>query len=190
MTWWQYLLLVNLYLVLFYGFYAILLRSETFFHLNRIYLVTSALLSFFIPLIHSDWISSLFITQKVQQTISVYARPISVYHFNPVGEHHFTIGALVVIIYAGGALFLTARLVSQLISLRKIINQPEPSSAFAFFRNIRLGANLEDQDIIAAHEDVHARQWHSADIMLIEAIAIINWFNPVVYFYRLGIKHI
>jgi len=190
MTWWQYLLLVNLYLVLFYGFYAILLRTETFFHLNRIYLVTSALLSFFIPLMHSDWISSLFITQRVQQTISVYARPISVYGFNPVGERHFTIGALMVIIYAAGALFLTARLVSQLISLRKIINEPESSSAFAFFRNIRLGTNLDNQDIIAAHEDVHARQWHSADIMLIEAIAIINWFNPVVYFYRLGIKHI
>lgn len=190
MTWWQYLLLVNLYLVLFYGFYGILLRSETFFHLNRIYLVTSALLSFFIPLIHSDWISKLFITQRVQQTISVYARPISVYHFNPAGGHHFTIGALMVIIYAAGTLFLTARLVSQLISLRKIINEPEPSGAFAFFRNIRLGANLGNQDIIAAHEDVHARQWHSADIMLIETIAIINWFNPVVYFYRLGIKHI
>ncbi|MGZ3822585.1 MAG: TonB family protein, partial [Mucilaginibacter sp.] len=61
---------------------------------------------------------------------------------------------------------------------------------FAFFKNIRLGANSENHDIIAAHEDVHARQWHSVDIMLIEAIAIINWFNPVVYFYRLGIKHI
>ncbi len=190
MTWWQYLLLVNLYLVLFYGFYVILLRTETFFHLNRIYLVTSALLSFFIPLIHCDWISKLFITQRVQQTIFVYARPISVYHFTPIAEHHITVGALIVMIYAAGSLFLTVRLISQLISLRKIINEPEPSGAFAFFRNIRLGANLDNQDIIAAHEDVHARQWHSADIMLIEAIAIINWFNPVVYFYRLGIKHI
>jgi TonB family protein len=190
MTWWQYLLLVNLYLVLFYGFYAILLRTETFFHLNRIYLVTSALLSFFIPLIHCDWISKLFITQRVQQTIFVYARPISVYHFTPIAEHHITVGALIVMIYAAGSLFLTIRLISQLISLRKIINEPEPSGAFAFFRNIRLGTNLDNHDIIAAHEDVHARQWHSADIMLIEAIAIINWFNPVVYFYRLGVKHI
>jgi TonB family protein len=191
MTWWQYLLLVNLYLVLFYGFYAIFLRTETFFHLNRIYLVTSALLSFFIPLMHSDWIAELFITQQVQQTISLYASPTSVSHFNAVaGEQHFTIGTLMVIIYAAGTLFLTARLISQLISLRKVINDPEPAGAFAFFKNIRLGAGLENQDIIAAHEDVHARQWHSADIMLIEAIAIINWFNPVVYFYRFGIKHI
>jgi hypothetical protein len=39
MYWWQYLLLVNLYLILFYGFYAILLRMETFFNLNRAYLL-------------------------------------------------------------------------------------------------------------------------------------------------------
>ena len=40
MNWWQYLLLVNIYLVLFYAFYVLLLRKETFFQLNRIYLVT------------------------------------------------------------------------------------------------------------------------------------------------------
>ncbi len=51
MTWWQYLMLVNIYLLLFYGFYALLLSRETFFQLNRIYLVAGAILSFFIPLI-------------------------------------------------------------------------------------------------------------------------------------------
>jgi TonB family protein len=190
MAWWQYLLLVNLYLVLFYGFYALLLRTETFFHLNRIYLVTSSLLSFFIPLIHSDWVSRLFITQRVQQTLSVYARPITIYQHLPIQAHHFTIGSIIVLVYAAGAAILALRLISQLISLRKIINEPEPSSAFSFFKNIRLGANLVNQDIIEAHEHVHATQWHSADIILIETIAIINWFNPIVYFYRRGIKHI
>jgi len=46
MNWWQYLMLVNIYLLLFYGFYALLLSKETFFQLNRIYLVTASLLSF------------------------------------------------------------------------------------------------------------------------------------------------
>lgn len=189
MSWWQYLILVNLYLVFFYVFYGVLLRMETFFHLNRLYLVASALLSFLIPLIHSEWISSLFITQKVQQSLYIYARPISVYQLKPI-EHHITVGSLIIVIYAAGALFLTIRLISQLISLKRIINEPEPSTAFAFFKNIRLGPDLDKEDVIAAHEDVHARQWHSADVMLIEAIAIINWFNPIVYFYKLGIKHI
>jgi hypothetical protein len=69
MTWWHYLLLVNFYLVFFFGFYALLLRRETFFQLNRIYLVAASLLSFIIPLIQADWVQNLFITQQVQQTI-------------------------------------------------------------------------------------------------------------------------
>src|ERR1700741_1869862 len=128
MDWWQYLLLVNLYLVLFYGFYAILLRMETFFNLNRVYLVISALMSFFIPLIHYNWVSKLFITQRVQQTISVYARPITIYQYKPIEEQHVTIGNLIFVIYAIGLLFLSIRLIGQLITLRRIINQPESTS--------------------------------------------------------------
>lgn len=190
MDWWQYLLLVNLYLVLFYGFYAILLRMETFFNLNRAYLVTSALMSFFIPLVHYNWVSKLFITQRVQQTLSVYARPITIYQYKPIEEQHITIGNLIFVIYAIGILFLAIRLIGQLISLRRIISQPESTTAFSFFNSIKLGPDLDNQDIIEAHELVHARQWHSADVLLIEAIAIINWFNPIVYVYKRGIKHI
>ncbi len=190
MIWWQYLLLVNLYLVLFYGFYVLLLQSETFFNLNRVYLVTSSLLSFFIPLIHSRWISTLFITQKVQQTIFVYAKPVTVYQLKPIEQHYITPGNVLLFIYAAGAAFLALRLAGQLISLSKLINQPEESTAFSFFKKISLGSKLEGREIIAEHENVHARQWHSADIMLIEVIAIINWFNPIVYLYKRGIKHI
>ena len=190
MTWWQYLLLVNIYLVLFYGFYVLLLRSETFFKLNRIYLVASALLSFLIPVIHSDWVQNLFITQKVEDTLMVYSAPIMVYHFKPIEENHITIGELIVLIYITGAIVLTARFMWQLISLKKIINQPEATGAFSFFNSIRLNEEAARNEIITAHEKVHARELHSADIMLIEAISIINWFNPVVYLYRLAIKHI
>src|SRR3569623_856412 len=190
MSWWQYLLLVNLYLALFYGFYLVLLRSETFFNLNRAYLVISALLSFFIPLIHYDWVTKLFITQRVQQTIAVYAKPITIYQLRSVEEHHITAGNLILIIYAVGAIILVLRLAAQLISLKRVIDQPEAATAFSFFKKIRLGSGLENQEVIAEHEKAHAAQWHSADIMLIETIAIINWFNPVVYFYKRGIKHI
>lgn len=190
MSWWQYLLLVNLYLVLFYGFYTLLLRRETFFQLNRIYLISSALLSFFIPVIHSDWVRNLFITQEVQHTLYVYASPITVYHFKPIEDHHITIGQLMLFIYATGAVILIVKFVWQLLSLKKIIEEPESSGAFSFFKSIRLGVNSDSQDVIAAHEQVHASQWHSADVLLIEAITIVNWFNPIIYFYRFGIKHI
>ncbi|MBS1521993.1 MAG: energy transducer TonB [Bacteroidetes bacterium] len=191
MSWWQYLLLVNLYLVLSYGFYYLLLRRETFFHLNRLYLVSTAIFSFFIPVIHSDWVKNLFITQKVQHTLYTYAKPILVYRFQNIEEHHLTIGQILVIIYALGAAILITRFILQLISLKKIIDEPEESAgAFSFFRSIKLGGNLDNLEIITAHEQAHANQWHTVDVLLIEAVAIINWFNPIVYWYRLEIKHI
>ena len=190
MNWWQYLLLVNLYLVLFYGFYALLLRKETFFHLNRIFLISSVILSFFIPVIHSDWIRNLFITKEVQHTISLYGSPLIIYHIKSVEEHHITIGQVLLLIYALGSTTLIIKFIWQLFSLRKVMAMSETLGAFSFFKSIRLGANLSNLEVITAHEQAHASQWHSVDVLFIEVISIINWFNPVIYFFRLEIKHI
>jgi TonB family protein len=188
MSWWHYLLLVNFYLVLFFGFYVLLLRRETFFQLNRIYLVAASLLSFFIPLIQSDWVKNLFITQQVQQTI--YS-PVMAYNitFAPT-QDVLTIGEVLNVLYISVTLFLVLRLLWQLIILKKAIEKPEPSAAYSFFKKISLGKDLADNDLIAAHEQVHAKQWHSVDVMIIETVMIINWFNPVVYLYRFAIKFI
>lgn len=188
MTGWHYLLLVNIYLLLFYGFYVLLLRKETFFHLNRVYLVAAALLSFFIPMIQSDWVKNLFLTREVQLTI--YNSPLIIYQFKPIEHTQITIGQVLLVVYIAGIVLLTGRLIWQMIVLNKIINKPEATVAYSFFKKVKLGADHADNAIIAAHENVHANQWHSADVLLIEAVMIINWFNPVVYFYRFAIKHI
>ncbi len=43
-----------------------MLRNETFFKMNRFYLVGSALFSLVIPAMKADWVNDLFITEKVQ----------------------------------------------------------------------------------------------------------------------------
>jgi TonB family protein len=189
MNWWQYLLLVNIYLVLFYAFYVLLLRKETFFQLNRIYLVTAALLSFFIPMIQADWVQNLFITQQVKYTI--YSSQVMVYRFKPIEQaSHISIGQVLSVLYVAGILVLTVRLIWQLVKLKRVINQPQVTAAYSFFKKVKLNEENADNLIIEAHEQVHAQQWHSADVLLIELIMIINWFNPVVYLYRFAIKHI
>jgi TonB family protein len=64
------------------------------------------------------------------------------------------------------------------------------TDAWSFFKKINLGDQVDANGTINAHEQVHAAQWHSADVLILEAVMIINWFNPVVYFYRRAIKHI
>jgi TonB family protein len=188
MNWWQYLMLVNIYLLLFYGFYVLLLSRETFFQLNRIYLVSAALLSFFIPVIQSDWVRSLFITRQV--TYTIYSSPVMFYKFQPIHDTQVTVGQLLVVIYLAGITFLLARIAWQLVVLKRVLDHPQASTAYSFFKQIQLGNDLENHDVIAAHEQAHARQWHSADVLIIEAVMIINWFNPVVYLYRFTMKHI
>jgi TonB family protein len=189
MTWWHYLLLVNIYLVLFFGFYVLLLRRETFFQLNRIYLVGAALLSFFIPLIQVQWVRDLFITKQVQSTIYSTTAPDMIVGFAPIKDNSITIGEMLIALYITGAVILALRLVWHLVLLRRIINKPT-SAAYSFFKKIKLAGDIPGRDIIIRHEEVHAQQWHSADVLIIEAVMIVNWFNPVVYLYRLAIKHI
>jgi len=189
MTWWHYLLLSNLYLILFYGFYTLLLRRETFFQLNRVYLVGSAVMSFLIPVIQLDWVKQWFITQKVQETI-YSANPAILYRFNVVQPQHITMGEVIGGIYVAGIVVLSVKLIWQLFILRRLMQNKQVAAAWSFFKKIKVDDELESRQVIMAHEEVHARQWHSADVLLVEVIMILNWFNPVVYFYRRSIKHI
>lgn len=189
MTWWHYLLLVNIYLTLFFGFYALLLRRETFFQLNRVYLVGAAVLSFFIPLIQAQWVRNLFITQQVQSTIYSTTAPEIIGAFEPMENNPVTVGEIITLLYVAGAALLAFRLIWQLFQVKQLMAKPT-KEAYSFFKTIKLGDENPDQDIIIKHEEVHARQWHSADVLIIEAVMIINWFNPVVYLYRFAIKHV
>lgn len=189
MSWWHYLLLVNFYLLLFFAFYALLLRRETFFQLNRIYLVAASILSFAIPVIQADWVKDLFITKQVQHTLYGGGAELMVYTFQQA-QQSVTIGHILTAVYITVTLFLTLRLLWQLIILKKQIEKPSPSAAYSFFKKISLGKDVAGHQAIASHEQVHATQWHSADVMIIETVMIINWFNPVVYLYRFAIKYI
>lgn len=188
MNFWHYLTLANIYLLLFYGFYMLMLKKETFFQLNRLYLVTTALLSFFIPVIQSDWVKNLFITQTVQYTIN--SSPVMIYQYKPVEQTAIPVEQIILIGYIAGCAFLSVRLIWRLFRLKDLMAQPQPNVSYSFFRKIKLGNDIKNDGAIAVHEQVHARQWHSLDVLLMEAVLIINWFNPVAYLYRITIKHI
>lgn len=189
MSWWQYLVLVNIYLCSFYAFYSLLLQRETFFQLNRLYLVGTDILSFFIPLMQSEWIKKLFITRQVQHTI-YGSSALTIVNITPINNNPVTFGQVLSIIYVAGVVILFAKLCLQLIMLKRIIKDPSPEVAYSFFNKIKVDKGIDGEDVIQHHEQVHARQFHTADILIIEAVMIINWFNPVVYLYRYAIKHV
>ncbi|HKG06566.1 MAG TPA: M56 family metallopeptidase [Pedobacter sp.] len=194
----SYLIQVNLYLLLFYLFYLVMLRNETFFKMNRFYLVGSALCSLIIPAMKTDWIKDLFITEKVQeftQTVkySVITPGIDQLNTQPLivqTQPWLTTTEWIWLTYAAVSLVFLINFLRKLYFVNAAFKLKLQGRAFSFFSKIAVDEELEGKETIVKHEQVHARQWHSADLIFFELFLALNWFNPIVYLYRKAIKNI
>lgn len=64
------------------------------------------------------------------------------------------------------------------------------NQAFSFFNYIFIGTNNANIETILKHEKVHKKQLHSLDLVFLEVLKIIFWFNPLIYFYQKRIVEI
>jgi hypothetical protein len=198
MTWLYYLLEANLYLAIFYGFYLLFLQKETFYGLNRGYLISASLFSFIIPFLQIGSFNLLINGTKDMDL--VYIDP-------NLGK---TVGSLS-LISPGGVVTLTYlliasylvikllisfyRLISLAVKARKkrlgnvvYVELNDAAVAFSFFNLLFINPSCTEKDTILKHEMVHIRQKHSLDILFFELLRIINWFNPIVWLIQKDIK--
>ncbi|MDR9400949.1 MAG: M56 family metallopeptidase [Psychroflexus sp.] len=61
--------------------------------------------------------------------------------------------------------------------------------AFTFFNHIVIGEDIPKHqiDYILTHEKVHAKALHSIDLLIVELLRSIMWFNPLFYIYKKAI---
>ena len=185
----HYLLQVNLYLIVFYGFYKLLLDKETYFTLNRVYLVAAGILSLSIPFIRLEWLTEQKAAQQVYTTVKWDAVLQQATIVTDVHEG-FNWANLIVYIYCGGILFFLCRLIFNLFAVNKLIKNAERGSAFSFFGKKVIDKELPQRNVIDSHEEAHIKQWHTLDVLFFELIGIITWLNPVIYLYKKAIKNI
>jgi len=189
MSWAHYILQVNIYLIVFYGFYKFLLDKETYFVLNRLYLVSAGLLSGALPFLRFEW----FLQQPIAQP--VYSGVGQMNDFITVAivqenVSRLTLGNVLAFLYLAGVLFFVIRFIVQLISVRILLKRGDRGYAFSFFRKKVIDVSLPEFRTINSHEEIHIRQLHSLDIIFFEILGIITWFNPIIYFYKHSIKNI
>jgi len=190
MTWAHYILQVNIYLVVFYGFYKLLLDKETYFLLNRIYLVAAGILSLAIPFLRFEWFTTQPATQPVYTGVVQINDFITQMAVVKDDANSFNLGNTLVFIYLTGILFFVGRFIFQLISVQILLKRKKSGSAFSFFKKKVIDQNLPQIQTIQKHEEIHIRQWHTLDVLFFEVVGIITWFNPVIYFYKTTVKHI
>ena len=64
-------------------------------------------------------------------------------------------------------------------------------NSFSFFRWIFIPNEFSDgdeKDHIIIHERIHALQYHSVDLLLIELLSAVMWFNPLVWMMKKSVQ--
>jgi beta-lactamase regulating signal transducer with metallopeptidase domain len=198
-----YLLKVNTALLLFYLVYRFVLRRLTFYNANRVYLLFAIATSSIFPLVHIQWPAS----QTARPAELMYYTPhwetvsVSVTH---AGSQWSVWGVLYIVYWTGVAVMLLVFL-HGLMSLIRIYRnshkQNEPSLQlrfseknivpFSFWNMIFVNPAKHDAaelQTILEHEAVHAREKHSADLVLAELNKIFYWFNPGAWLMKNAIR--
>lgn len=201
MNWLYYLLEANLYLCIFYAVYCLFLNKETHYTLNRVYLLLSCAVSFILPVMQIGWL------KPAESATTVFIMPHKGYQATVqklAAQPALTFKELFIYAYIIGAVVLTVLLfvrLYQLVKLTKatktlvddkykLISIEGSNTAFSFFNYLFIGTKTQANNIIIRHELVHIRQKHSADIVFLELIKIINWFNPLIYLLQISLKTI
>ena len=189
MNWLYYLLEANLYLVLFYGFYRLFLQNETFYNLNRYFLLLSTLLSFTFPIVQIG---------LIKVSIKENLNPMGAISGNIETTQINWIYIFYLFIAFSFALKLSfgiCKILKMWLNAKKyasgnitLIELNGESTAFSFFNLLFIHPALADEAAVIKHEMVHIKQKHSFDVLFFELVQIICWFNPLLYFIKKDIK--
>lgn len=194
------ILLTNLYIALFYGFYWLTIRKTTFFQVNRFYLLSSIPLAYFCGFIAisqsiqgyfaqpviMDWVST---TQLATINIGVSENTDSTVKLP--ADTGFSMAMLLYslkIVYLLGVVMAFGGFIIRFVRTVRSIQASTPKQAQSFFNWIKVDVNLNGYDQIRKHEEIHVKQKHSYDIIFIELAIVFNWFNPFLYLIRKNLK--
>ncbi len=195
-----YLLKSTVILAILYVFYKLVLENTSIHNFKRFYLLGSLVASLVIPFITFTSYG------KVSAFHTIYTEGIPQLTVDKTIETINYWPFVLWTIYGLGVLFFTVKFIRNLFSLiQQIRKNPKRRDGgfihilleenvipYTFFRYIFLKKeNFESGNIpaeVLIHEEAHARQNHSLDIILIEILKIVFWFNPLFYFLKRSIK--
>ena len=198
----NYFVEANLGLSLLALLYLVFLKNETDFRLKRKVLLVGILCSLLFPLLHfqNQTVASL---QEVVPTIWLpefrfeagqSADPVTSGQTGAwtIANGIYCAGVAVFLCMFVNQIFRMARLIRRLPTVNRgslLIAEADHSyPSFSFFNFVVIGSaeslNEKEKRQIISHETIHARQYHSLDIMVVNILQIFFWCNPVIHLYK------
>ncbi len=207
-TLFAFLLKASLGIILFYLVYWFFLRNETFYKANRWFLLLTLVSSVFLPVFPVKYM----VVYEPQNVTGAFKALTDAFRNSEIvsgseiaGTANFSWQHGITLIYLTGVaifllrlLFQTAVLISIILKYRikrmkgmRIVENKKYGLPFSFFNIIFINPKFhtqEDLPEILAHETVHIRENHWFDLLLIELLTVIFWFNPFIWFFERSIK--
>lgn len=202
-----YFLKVNVAIVLFYAFYRLFFYKDTFFSWRRTALLCFFAISAVYPLLNiQTWITA---QEPMVAVAELYASAWPEFTFTPQAEATTNweniISSCASFIYWGILFILIIRFLIQLTGIIRLafkcrttqINGStlyllnRPGGPFSFFHWIFVHpASHTEEELheILTHEQTHARQWHSIDVIVSELACILCWFNPFAWLMKREVR--
>ncbi|MCE7995095.1 MAG: M56 family metallopeptidase [Roseivirga sp.] len=192
---------------LLYSFYHLILRNDKLFRFNRVFLLSILLLSAIIPLVT---VKTSIVEMPAAQTMETLnaqsgGQPgTSLFLASPTTD--FGIEQLLVMVYIVITAFFLIKFGLNLWSLNrfkkggeiidhkglKLVLRSDIQHSFSFLNHMYTNRrSFEEGKIpreILVHEEAHIQQRHSYDILFIEFLACLCWFNPIVYLTKKAIR--
>lgn len=201
----NYIIRSSISLAILYLFFIALLDYERMHKFNRFYLIASLVFSFVVPfLTFPELVPSASIINVLDVTGLQDPGPHS-QTANIHNESQLNIGLFITAIYFLVAAILLFRFISNLIRLKisksrqpstiykgyKIVFVDEPVLPYSFLSTIYLNSvEFKEGRIpgeLLSHEISHITQRHSYDIIFIEMLKVLFWFNPILILFKKAI---
>lgn len=212
-----YELKVTVLIATFYIFWRLLTAKETWHRLNRIVLLSTAVASFVLPLcvitIHQTVEVDPLPMEAIDETMlpeTTAMQPEAAFSpstVTPKQEQHFDWQLLLAVIYnIGVAVVLSKMLLSvwrlhkmaleseihPLSDGRQIAINEEAKTPFSWWKTVFLNHKDYEEGTTAllTHELGHIRLHHSVDVLLVELLTALQWFNPTMWMLRADLRTI
>ncbi len=189
----EYLIKSSVWLTGFALVYALFLRNERFFVLNRIYLVSGILASLIFPFLTFRYTVLLPVVPTVE-----ISEPL-VQGIAEVNEPFPTQNVLLLSLYIAGIIYLAYKILKQTLPVFRIIRKSEKQvyssaklirtaeypASFSFFSFVFVNPSIDETETneIVNHELEHIRQQHWIYLLLFEILRTVQWFNPAIWLY-------
>ncbi|MFK7813302.1 MAG: M56 family metallopeptidase, partial [Maribacter sp.] len=203
-----YLIKSGACMAIFLLFYKLLLENENMHVFKRFYLLGALVASLVIPnLVFVEYVEQVVVEEATTTPVIQSYTNIDVEQTTPATEMDMINYPLIfAMVYGLGLVVFGFRFFKNLFQIMRRIRKntklkvgfitkvllQEKMSPHTFFKYVFLNKSKFETNTIPKevllHEETHAKQRHSLDVIFIEILQVILWFNPLVFFFKKSIK--